>query len=53
MKEDAVAELLKNSRTDWGIIQKLIANGSLLELEHQGKNFYMRKLLGRSLAHPR
>jgi hypothetical protein len=52
MREDAVAEFLKNARTDWRIIQDLIDNGSLLELEHKGKKVYMRKLLERSLARP-
>jgi len=52
MREDAVAEFLKNARTDWGIIRELIANGSLTELEYQGKKFYMRKLPWRSLPLP-
>ncbi len=50
MREDAVAEFLKNTSTDWGIIQELIDNGSLIVLEYQGKKFYMRKLPGRILA---
>ena len=50
MREDAVAEFPENARTDWGAIQELIDNGSLVDLEYQGKKFYMRKLPGRSLA---
>jgi wyosine [tRNA(Phe)-imidazoG37] synthetase (radical SAM superfamily) len=49
MREDAVVEFLENARTDWGTIQELIDNGSLVGLEYQGKRFYMRKLPGRSL----
>jgi wyosine [tRNA(Phe)-imidazoG37] synthetase (radical SAM superfamily) len=43
MREDAVAEFLENARTDWGTVQELINNGSLIDLEYQGKKFYMRK----------
>ncbi len=46
MREDAVAEFLSNARTDWGTVQELIDNGSLMDLEYQGKKFYMRKLPG-------
>jgi wyosine [tRNA(Phe)-imidazoG37] synthetase (radical SAM superfamily) len=49
MREEAVAEFLKNARTDWETIQELVDNGSLLALEYQGKRFYMRRLPGRSL----
>lgn len=53
MREDAVAEFLKNARTNWGTIQELIDNGSLIDLEYQGKKFYMRKLPGGSLPQPK
>jgi len=49
MREDAVGEFLENAGTDWGIIQELIDNGNIIDLEYQGKKFYMRKLPGRSL----
>jgi len=52
MREDAVAEFLKNSRSGWDTIQELINNGSLVELEYQGKKFYMRKLPRRNLVSP-
>lgn len=48
MREEAVAEFLKNAGTNWGTIQELVDNGSLLALEYQGKRFYMRRLPGRS-----
>jgi wyosine [tRNA(Phe)-imidazoG37] synthetase (radical SAM superfamily) len=44
MREDAVAELLEKAGTEWGTIQKLISNGSLVQLEYQGKKFYARKI---------
>ncbi len=52
MREDAVAEFLENSRADWGTVQELIDNCSVIDLEYQGKKFYMRKLPGRSLPPP-
>jgi len=52
MREDAVAEFLENAKTHWEAIQELIDNGSLVDLEYQGKKFYMRKLPGRSLPRP-
>ena len=44
MREDAVAKLLEKAGTDRGIIRKLIIDGSLVELEYQGKKFYARKI---------
>jgi wyosine [tRNA(Phe)-imidazoG37] synthetase (radical SAM superfamily) len=46
MREDAVAEFLAQAGTDWGTVQELIDNGSLINLEYQGNKFYMRKLPG-------
>jgi wyosine [tRNA(Phe)-imidazoG37] synthetase (radical SAM superfamily) len=44
MREEAVTELLNRLGTGWETVQKLINNGSLVELEYQGKKFYARKL---------
>jgi len=44
MREEAVIEFLRKADADWEIIEKLIADGSLVESEYQGKKFYMRKL---------
>jgi wyosine [tRNA(Phe)-imidazoG37] synthetase (radical SAM superfamily) len=44
MREDAVAEFLNNAGAGWGTIQELIENRNLIQLEYQGKKFYMRKL---------
>ena len=37
-------EYLKKAGADWNVIAKLIERGSLIEVEYQGENFYMRKL---------
>jgi len=44
MREEAVAEFLKNAGTGWETVQHLIGNRDLVELEYQGKKFYMRRL---------
>ena len=44
MREDAVAEFLNNAGAGWGTIQELLENRNLIQLEYQGKKFYMRKL---------
>jgi wyosine [tRNA(Phe)-imidazoG37] synthetase (radical SAM superfamily) len=44
MREEAVAEFLKNASTDWGTVRELIENNNLVELEYQGKKFYMHRL---------
>ena len=44
MREEAVDEFLKKVGTDWGVIEKLMKDGSLIELEYQGKKFYIRRL---------
>lgn len=45
MREEAVMGLLDRLNTGWEIVQELINNGSLVELEYQGKKFYARKIL--------
>ncbi len=47
MREEAVKEFLSKARSDWGIIERLIRENKLIEMEYQGKKFYMRKLAGR------
>jgi len=44
MREDAVAEFLKRAGVGWEIVQHLIEKRDLVDLEYQGKKFYMRKL---------
>jgi len=47
MREDAVKELLRKARAEWNVIQNLIEAGKLIELEYNGRKFYMRKLKSR------
>ncbi len=47
MREDAVRELLRKANADWGVVEKLLKEGKLIELEYNGKKFYMRKLKSR------
>jgi wyosine [tRNA(Phe)-imidazoG37] synthetase (radical SAM superfamily) len=46
MREEAVKEFLNNAGMGWGTIRELIDNGNLIDLEYQGKKFYMRRLAG-------
>ncbi|HHW62243.1 MAG TPA: radical SAM protein [Syntrophomonadaceae bacterium] len=44
MREDAVEELLKQRGRDWKMVEQLLAENKLVEIEHDGHRFYMRKL---------
>lgn len=44
MREEAVSEFLANGGTDWSLIDKLMAEGKMIETEYEKKRFYMRKL---------
>ncbi|WP_455277129.1 radical SAM protein [[Eubacterium] cellulosolvens] len=44
MREDAVREFLKRSKTNWSTIQKMIEKDELKETEYDGRKFYMRKI---------
>ena len=47
MREEAVNELLTRAGQDWPTVHRLIAEGQLVETEHEGRKFYMRRLPGR------
>ncbi|WP_456365130.1 radical SAM protein [Thermococcus sp.] len=47
MREDAVRELLGKASTDWSVVERLLREGKLIELEYNGKRFYMRRLKSR------
>ncbi len=47
MREDAVRELLRKANADWSVVKKLLREGKLIELEYNGKRFYMRRLKSR------
>jgi len=44
MREEAVTEFLKKADSGWEVVERLIKDGSLVALEHQGHKFYMRRL---------
>ncbi|MGI6452835.1 MAG: radical SAM protein [Syntrophomonadaceae bacterium] len=44
MREDAVKDLLQRSQASWSIVSELLAKGDLVEVEHDGFRYYMRKL---------
>jgi wyosine [tRNA(Phe)-imidazoG37] synthetase (radical SAM superfamily) len=43
MREDAVRQYLGKAGADWNVVTNLIENGSLKEVEYQGKAFYLRR----------
>lgn len=47
MREDAVEEFLRKANADWGVVERLLSEEKLIELEYNGKRFYMRKLKSR------
>jgi wyosine [tRNA(Phe)-imidazoG37] synthetase (radical SAM superfamily) len=47
MREDAVRKLLNRANSDWEVIEELIADGKLMEIEYNRKNFYLRKFMKR------
>ena len=49
MREEAVAELLRVADAGWEVVDKLIKDGSLMQLEYQRRKFYMRKLPGHAI----
>ncbi|HEC95785.1 MAG TPA: radical SAM protein, partial [Euryarchaeota archaeon] len=44
MREEGVKEILKKADADWGVVEKLISESKLIEIEYQGKKYYMRKI---------
>ena len=48
MREEAVIAFLKKAGKKWVVIDRLIEDGSLVEVKYQGSKFYMRKLPQRS-----
>ncbi|WP_048147990.1 radical SAM protein [Palaeococcus ferrophilus] len=47
MREEAVREFLEKANADWSVVEKLLKEGTLIELEYNGRKFYMRKLKSR------
>jgi wyosine [tRNA(Phe)-imidazoG37] synthetase (radical SAM superfamily) len=49
MREEAVKEFLKKTNASWSIIEKLLLEDKLVELNYEGKVYYMRRLPSRNL----
>jgi wyosine [tRNA(Phe)-imidazoG37] synthetase (radical SAM superfamily) len=48
MQEEAVSELLDRTDSRWEIVHRLIKEGKLAEIEHRGRQFFVRKFTRRS-----
>jgi wyosine [tRNA(Phe)-imidazoG37] synthetase (radical SAM superfamily) len=46
MRKDAVKFLLERAKADWPAVQNLIDHGKLVELEYEGKRFFVKKFPG-------
>jgi len=46
MRDDAVQTYLARAGTGWPVVERLVAQGELVETEHGGHTFYLRKLAG-------
>ena len=46
MREDAVMRLLTETGSSWDLVVELLQQGKLVELQHLGKRFYLRRILG-------
>ncbi|MBW2149568.1 MAG: radical SAM protein [Deltaproteobacteria bacterium] len=44
MREEAVSRFLEKANDDWTTVRRLIAQGIFMEIEHEGRKFYMRKI---------
>jgi wyosine [tRNA(Phe)-imidazoG37] synthetase (radical SAM superfamily) len=44
MPAASVRELLKKANEDWSVVEKLLAEGKIVKLTHNGEEFYFRKL---------
>jgi wyosine [tRNA(Phe)-imidazoG37] synthetase (radical SAM superfamily) len=47
MRQEAVSDFLARAGSDWSLVQRLVAQGQLVETTYAGRSFTMRKLPGR------
>ncbi len=47
MRKEAVEEFLKKANAEWRVVEELLHENLLVELEYEGKLYYMRKLPNR------
>lgn len=50
MRERAVKELLARNGDDWSVVEKLLDTGRLIQIEYDGKQFFIRRMPHRPLA---
>ena len=48
MRKEAVEEFLKKANAEWRVVEELLHENLLVELEYEGKLYYMRKLPNRT-----
>jgi wyosine [tRNA(Phe)-imidazoG37] synthetase (radical SAM superfamily) len=44
LREEAVKKILEKADADWQVVEKLLGENKLVELEHEGNTYYLRKL---------
>lgn len=44
MREDAVTQFLKETRSSWDLVARLMQQGELVELHYRGNRFYLRPI---------
>jgi wyosine [tRNA(Phe)-imidazoG37] synthetase (radical SAM superfamily) len=52
MREEAVSDYLARAGADWPAVHRLVAQGELVEVEHGGHTYYLRRLGDRSISRP-
>jgi wyosine [tRNA(Phe)-imidazoG37] synthetase (radical SAM superfamily) len=50
MREEAVSDYLARAGADWLAVHRLVAQGELVEVEHGGHTFYLRRLGDRGIS---
>jgi wyosine [tRNA(Phe)-imidazoG37] synthetase (radical SAM superfamily) len=50
MRKEAVSDYLARAGADWPAVHRLVAQGELVEVEHAGHTFYLRRFDGRSTS---
>jgi wyosine [tRNA(Phe)-imidazoG37] synthetase (radical SAM superfamily) len=43
LRESAIRDLLRRSGSEWGVVQRLVDEGLLRSVEHEGSRFYVRR----------
>jgi len=46
MREEAVADFLRRAGAEMHVLEDLLRNGELVEVEYEGRKYYMRKMRG-------